>query len=410
MDLKISHHDSSAKLKERNIIVLEFGRQYTRCGFAGEPSPRAIIRTVANDIRGNSTYLHDIVHIETLEECLGQFLEKIYFSHLAVSPKEKMVVVIESVFCKSVFRKTLTKVLFDQFNVPSLIFVPDHLMALASLGLSTGLVLDLGSEEAISIAVVGGVTLLDGAQFASLGSKALDSFIAKELVKNDSSLKGLLDPATVEDIRIKSCFVAPFERGLRMMKNKLEKSRDAQKKALRAAKEENLEISIGTMNNCYFLSDSDDGSPTDTEYSLGGCRTILIPANLREGSCEIFFDIFAYEHSLTTMIIETILMAPIDCRRALSENILVIGGLSNIPGLEHRLSKELQHVDQYVKYHRKIPDNFKFHKPICPRNYVSWLGGSMFCTNSFVELRSTTKDQWLKDEMKSLRDWSDLII
>lgn len=409
MEKKTSYAEFSSQLNDKNIVVLEFGRHYTRCGFAGEPTPRAIIKTAIVDSRGDNLFLHNITNQRNLRTSLGDFVEKIYFNYLAVSPKEKKVVIVESVFCKSIFRNTLTRVFFEQFNVPAILFVPDHLMALATLGCSYGLVVDIGSEEAISIAVVDGVTLLDGSQFACLGAKALDGLIAEELVKIDEKTQNFLTPDLVEDIRLKACFVAPFQRGAKMTTDKLKKSKDIQLEAIRRAEEQNQEISIGTMEDCYFLSDEDENSPATVEFSLGGQKTISIPGNLREGVCEIFFEIYGHEQSLTTMIIETILLAPIDCRRLLGENILVIGGLSNIPGLEHRLAEELRNIDKYERFKRKIPDMFKFHKPICPRNYVSWLGASMFCTPSSIELRSTTREQWLRDGKKNLPDWSDLV-
>lgn len=391
----------SSQLKDNNIIVIEFGRQYTKCGFAGEMAPRTIVKT------GN---LHGINSPEELENRLANFVNDIYFKHLAVSPKEKKVVVVESVFSKSLFRNTLTQVLFDRFNVPSLLFVPDHLMAMATLGRSTAIVVDLGAEEAVSIAVVDGVTLLDGTQFASLGAKALDGLITDELVKCNPHLRQILSPEVVEDIRVKSCFVAPFERGAKISQDKVEKSREIQLEALRLAEEQNKEVSIGTLEECYFLADADDGTPASIEYCLDGETTLKVPGNLREGACEIFFEIFGHEQSLTTMLIETILMAPLDCRRSLAENILVIGGLANLPGFEHRLSRELTKIDRQERFKRKIPDKFKFHRPICPRNYISWLGASMFCTHSSIEMRSTSIDQWLNEGKKNLRDWSDLII
>lgn len=408
MEKKTSYAEFSSQLNDKNIVIIEFGRQYTRCGFAGEPAPRAIIKTAASSFKGEQKFLHNIVNEQELRISLGDLIERIYFHYLAVSPKEKKVVIVESVFCKSVFRNTLTQVFFEQFNVPSILFVPDHLMALETLGQSTGLIVDIGAEEAISMAVVNGVTLLDVAQFACLGARTLDSLIYEELIKIDPSLRGSLNSDTVEDIRIKACFVAPFERGCKMTTDKLEKSKEIQSEAIRLAEEKNQEISIGTLEDCYFLGEQDDNSPMTVKYSLNGQRSINIPGNLREGACEIFFEIFGHEHSLTTMIIETILMAPIDCRRALAENILVIGGLANLPGIEHRLSQELKQVDS-GRFQRKIPSKFKFHKPICPKNYVSWLGASMFCTPSSVETRSTTREQWLRGGKKNLRDWSDLI-
>lgn len=408
MDKRASYAEFSSQLNEKNVVVLEFGRQYTRCGFAGEPAPRAIIKTGYQDtIKGRTIYLHDLKDSEELSTRLGEFVEKIYFDYLAVSPKEKKVVIVESVFCKSIFRNSLMRIFFDQFSAPSVLFVPDHLMALATLGRSTGIVVDIGALEAISIAVVDGVTLLDGAQFASIGSRTLDRLIADELARQDSRLRDL-EPEIVEDIRVKSCFVAPFERGLKMTGDKLKRSKEIQSESLRLAEERNQEISIGTLESCYFLARQDAESPATLNYPSGGQNIITIPGNLREGACEIYFEIIGHEHSLTTMIVETILMAPIDCRRSLAENILIIGGMANLPGLERRLYQELMNVDKYDRFRRKLPDRFLFHRPICAKNYVTWLGASMFCTSSSIELRSTTRDQWMRDGKRNPTDWSDL--
>lgn len=408
MDKRTSYAEFSSQLNEKNIVVLEFGRQYTRCGFASEPAPRAIIKTGYQDqTTGQTVYLNDITDARELRRRLGDFVDKIYFNYLAVSPKEKKVVIVESVFCKSILRNSLMQIFFDQFNVPSLLFVPDHLMALATLGRSTGIVVDIGALEAISIAVVDGVTLLDGAQFASIGARTLDRLIADELARQNPRLKDL-EPELVEDIRVKSCFVAPFERGLKMISDKLKKSKEIQSEALRLAEERNEEISIGTLESCYFLARPDAQSPASLTYKSGGMDTITIPGNLREGACEMYFEIIGHEHSLTTMIIETILMAPIDCRRALAENILVIGGMANLPGLERRLHDELKNIDKYERFRRTLPADFLFHEPICARNYVAWLGASMFCTPSSLELRSTARDQWLRDGKRDPADWSDL--
>ena len=223
MDRKTSYIEFSSQLNDKNIVVMEFGNHYTKCGFAGESAPRAIIKSRCEDKNGKLVSLHSISDTEELQSCLGDFVEKIYFNHLAVSPKEKKVVVVENVFCKSIFRNALTRVFFDQFNVPSILFVPDHLVALATLGRSTGLVVDIGAIEAISIAVVDGVTLLDGAQFANLGAKNLDLLISDELVKCNPHIKEF-KPEVVEDIRVRACFVAPFSRGLKMTSDKARKS------------------------------------------------------------------------------------------------------------------------------------------------------------------------------------------
>lgn len=405
MEKKTSYAEFSSQLNDKNIIVIELGRQFTRCGFAGEPAPRAIIKSAVINSRGEELFLHDISDRDQLRSCLGRHIEKIYFSQLAVSPKEKKIVIVESVFCKSLFRQVLTNVLFEQFNVPSLLFVPDHLMALATLGRTSGLIVDIGSEEAISIAVVDGVTLLDGTQFASLGAKTLDKFIQCQLALGNPSLIEDLKPSVIEDIRVKTCFVATYERGVRLTEQKMKQTVE------RRVKSSSL-LDITTpieMDEQYMLATEDGNSPSAVSYPILGHKKITVPGGLREGASEIFFELFGHEHSLTSMIIETVLMAPLDCRRTLAENVLLVGGLSNMPGLEHRLSEELRHFQGVNRFKRNIPKSFKFHKTICPKNYVCWLGASIFCTPTAVELRSTTRDQWIKDGCRNFREWSDLI-
>lgn len=41
----------------------------------------------------------------------------------------------------------IAKLLFDYFQVPSISFVPIHLMALLTTGITTGLIIDVGNLE-----------------------------------------------------------------------------------------------------------------------------------------------------------------------------------------------------------------------------------------------------------------------
>jgi actin-related protein 10 len=41
----------------------------------------------------------------------------VYFRHLLVSPKDRRVVIVESLLCPTVFRETLAKVFFRHFEV-----------------------------------------------------------------------------------------------------------------------------------------------------------------------------------------------------------------------------------------------------------------------------------------------------
>ncbi|VDN14983.1 unnamed protein product [Dibothriocephalus latus] len=73
--------------------------------------------------------------------------------YLIVNPKDRRVVVIESIMTPSKFKDTLGEILFMHFEVPSLIFAPAHVVSLFTLGISTALVLDCGYREALVLPV-----------------------------------------------------------------------------------------------------------------------------------------------------------------------------------------------------------------------------------------------------------------
>lgn len=59
----------------------------------------------------------DLKKADDLYTALKEFIENLYFRYLAVNPKDRKVVIVESIFCPTHFRKTLARVLFQHFDV-----------------------------------------------------------------------------------------------------------------------------------------------------------------------------------------------------------------------------------------------------------------------------------------------------
>lgn len=59
------------------------------------------------------------------------------------------------------------------FQVPSVLFVPSHLVTLYTLGINTALVIDIGYEETTLIPVCEGTPLIQCMQAQPLGAKAI---------------------------------------------------------------------------------------------------------------------------------------------------------------------------------------------------------------------------------------------
>uniref|UniRef100_A0A2K5I989 Actin related protein 10 n=1 Tax=Colobus angolensis palliatus TaxID=336983 RepID=A0A2K5I989_COLAP len=95
---------------EKTAVVIDLGEAFTN--FKNDTVIPALwkaepVRVVQYNINTEElySYLKDFIHI-------------LYFRHLLVNPRDRRVVIIESVLCPSHFRETLTRVLFKYFEVP----------------------------------------------------------------------------------------------------------------------------------------------------------------------------------------------------------------------------------------------------------------------------------------------------
>nr|CAD7571212.1 unnamed protein product [Timema californicum] len=317
----------------------------------GEINPPELIRILCGDLK--------------ITCCLCTCIEAFADKHLLVSPKDRRVVIVESLLCPTLFRETLAKALFQHFEVTSLLFTPSHLVTLCTLGVNTALVLDVGYQEAVLIPVYEGFPVLH----AEIKTKLLSS-VNGDGESNPAGLENLLDEI-VEDIKVRTCFVTSLERA-------------------KKAEEGNA-----------------PPPPPDVSYSVGGLPSFNIPGRIREQAFEVLFQPDGDGNSIPTMILDSILKCSIDMRRPLAENILLIGGTAMTPGFKARLLAELKHLVLTSKYSSKIAlQTFKFHTPPAKENYVAWLGGAIFGGTDILAARSLTKEVYMKTN--EVPDWASL--
>ncbi|KAH9394277.1 Actin- protein 10 [Tyrophagus putrescentiae] len=302
---------------DKNSVVLEIGSAFTKCGFASELSPRAILPSQ--------------IYLPT-------------------------------------FDKKLVDVLFLHLDVQSLLLVPNHVMVLATLGINTGLVLDVGYKEATAIPIVESVTLLDLVKFAPLGSKSIHYRINDELIQRnaiilengqESPVGDSLSETILEDIKIKTCFVTTIERGSHLVYQKLSDEAKSQKQPP-------VECSITRP-------------PPAVRFPVEGNKLLKIPGSLP---------------------------VPVDCRRQLASNIVLVGGTVMLPGFKHRLFQEIKHLTTNSERYKQLSfaGDFKFHKLPCKENYGNWLGASIFATSDLLLMRSITSEQYKASQR--VTDWS----
>ncbi|XP_066943222.1 actin-related protein 10 [Macrobrachium rosenbergii] len=376
---------------KNTTVVFDFGTAYTKAGFAAESGPRVILKSeVLCRKTGKHVPVFEYEDEEELRHHLVDFIHKLYFRHLLVNPKDRRVVVVENVLSPSKIRNTIAKVLFRHYEVLSLLFVPLQTASLMTLGVNTGLVLDLGYQEATLIPVYENVIILNAWQSLPLGGKAIHDSLSellldRGLVVGDDGKEQRLNAAVeklpdkiLEDIKVRTCFVTTTERSKRLQNNKYDRSLEP------------------------------PPPPPSVSYPMSGDRIITIPGTVRELTTELLFEQDEDRLSIPSMILNALLQCPGDTVHKLSENLIIMGGTASLPGMKHRILAELRALTSSPHFSERIRiDSFKVHKPPAKDNYVAWLGAAIMGGTEAVTLRSLPREQYLSNDL--LPDWCNLM-
>ncbi|XP_006621650.1 actin-related protein 10 isoform X1 [Apis dorsata] len=355
-------------LSNKQMVIFDIGSAYTKFGYAGEPTPRGIIRT---EIKCPETKelrrIYDYKNTEDLYQLLVEFLHALFFRHVVLSPKDARIVILESLLSPTQFRNTLAKVLFRHFEIGSLMLLPTHLATISTLGINSALVLDVGYKEATLIPIFEGEPILKAWQALPLGGQVVHEYLMKSLKELYPNVD--VTEKMVEDIKVRTCFVTTLERS----------------------------IKLGTTEA--------PNPPPFVKYP--GVKSIDIPGEVREKAFEVLWERDNDNLSLPTMILNAIMQCPIDVRRVLAENILLIGGTTMTKGFASRLKSELLSLVRSDLYSEKLKiQKFMFHTAPSKPNYTAWLGGAIFGTVD-LPLRCLTKENYLKSDR--VPDWVSLI-
>lgn len=284
-----------------------------------------------------------------------------------MSPKDRKISIVESVLTPTTIRESLAKVLFFHFEVSSVLFLPTHLVAISTLAVETAIVVDLGYKEATVIPVYSGVQVLNSWQAQPLGAEAVHDEIKANLILNGVK-EEILSDRVIEDIKVRTCFVTKHSRA-----------------------------------SAYKANEPLQPCP-DVEYPIDGYDVIKIPGLLREIAFEVLFPEDNDRLGLPYIILDAILKCPLDTRKELAENILLIGGTASALGITARLKAELTKLisSNYYK-DRLFIQEVKFHTAPSKPNFTAWLGGSIYSSTDLIT-NSITRENYLKTS--KIPDWT----
>lgn len=130
---------------------------------------------------------------------------------------------------------------------------------------------------------------------------------------------------------------------------------------------------------------------------------VKIPGLLREVAFEVLFPEDNDKLGLPYIILDTILKCPVDTRKELANNILLIGGTASSAGITSRLKAELLKLinSDYYK-DRLFISEVKFHSAPSKPNFTAWLGGSIYSSTDLISA-SITRENYLK--CSKIPDW-----
>uniref|UniRef100_A0A1B0ALV7 Actin-related protein 10 n=1 Tax=Glossina palpalis gambiensis TaxID=67801 RepID=A0A1B0ALV7_9MUSC len=357
-------------MQEKPPVVLDIGTAYTKLGFAAEAYPRKIIPTeYISSANGESKKLFNYETLQEFYDQMVDFLQMIFFKYLLVSPKDRKIVIVENVYGQTVIRETLAKVLFRHYEVASVLYVPSHMIALSTLAVPNGVIVDMGYAETTVMPVFSGVQIMQAFQDQKYGGRDIHE-VLKCLLLKEGIDSHLLTEEVLEDIKVRTCFITKLSRAH------------------------------------AYAENNPPQAPPDVQYPIADKAIITVPGHVREEAFEIFFEENNDRDSLPHLILKAILGCPLDVRRILCENIFVVGGSSIVMGLLPRLKEELQYlVANDKEYQKRLHGDiiFKFHKCLGRANIAAWLGASLCASTDLVNSRSLTKEAYMRFER--VPDW-----
>ncbi|EPQ29977.1 uncharacterized protein PFL1_02650 [Pseudozyma flocculosa PF-1] len=249
---------SSAAVKRHSLfgtedrIVLDIGSRVSKFGFSGEEKPRAIVDSVPLSLPSTSrTALAetDALWDQDVEMAQSEQLRKhahallvarlthlvrtAFFHHLMVEPKQRNVLVIENASMPAIVKQLLCKVLLSNLQVPSVSFVPSHLMALVAAGSTTGLVIECGYLETSVMPIYYGRPMSSSLRSTTRAGRALNRRLRGLLLHHAKFLpahtaaptaasrqkaadvpRALLTDDLLEHIKAKALIVGPYDADL----------------------------------------------------------------------------------------------------------------------------------------------------------------------------------------------------
>ncbi|KAJ5079129.1 actin-10-related [Anaeramoeba ignava] len=189
---------------EIESIVFDFGSDMIKAGFAGENSPRVILRTIVGrqkyigimtgGMGGKDTYIGEeaiskrgILNLKCpLEKGMiinWDDMEKVwhhtFYNELRIAPEEHPFLFSEFFLNPKKHQEKITEIMFEIFEVPAFYSEKSELFSLISSGKRTGLMIQSGHDLSYCVSIFEGEILNDSFTQLNLAGKSITEYLIK---------------------------------------------------------------------------------------------------------------------------------------------------------------------------------------------------------------------------------------
>ena len=319
-------------MTEREIAILDNGSGFMKAGIAGEEAPTVYFPAIVGRPDKN---LGKMISVQSKDLYVGDEAIKMkgvcelnypisngivqswedmetvwhhtFMNELRVDPKDlEGVLLTEAPRNPKKNREKMCEVMFESFEVNNMYVAIQAVMSLYAAGRTTGLVVDCGDGVSHTVPVFEGFSLPHAVEKMEIAGRELSNYLQKLLLEAGHSFTGSASMQIVNDIKEKTCYVA---------QNYAEEREEAKK-----------------------------SSEHDTQYKLPDNQVIDIPATVRMGAPELFFDPSKNGKScmsLPALAWSSITKSDIDTRKDLCRNVIMSGGSTLFEGIADRFKREL---------------------------------------------------------------------
>eukprot|EP01083_Nonionella_stella_P037949 103380_1 len=406
-------------------LVLDVGSSLTKCGYAGEDTPKVLFNTAVGviesegkssedgDVEMNSsgkTYFcgqnlnfrrDEMDVVSPVKNGLVEDWDAVerVWDHairgvMQLNPKEHPILMIENTFTDDERREKMLERAFETLEAPAVFVAKDAVLTSFAVGRSTSLVVDCGAGMTRCVPVHEGYALTRAARRTRVAGNYMDEVLLKQLTNRKIDVR--------PNYTVKKCDGAVKAEFLKFPKTSESYFNHFQMNVVR-----DIKHSVCAVSPVKFESASGGEFetkqyelPDGTMLDLGAEQFLMTEPLFSPGQVSSDLDTTYTFEGLPKMVIDSVSGSDLDIRRELYAAVVVTGGGSRISGLSERLHQEIMGV---------LPPALNKLKVIQPSTAVecksgAWIGGSILgCLGSFQQMW-ISKEQYSEHGAKIVHD------